>query len=156
MRLFISYSTDDLDTVRQIADALHHHAEVYYWDKNKEPGKAAWNTIFGWIDDADLVVAVITDKTVSRAMSVGNEIGRAQTLNKTIVPLVAKGIKEKDLGCLGGITRITLSEGNMHDVIETLEGLIYKTKMKKEQQNRNFWTTLGVFGFLMLIFGDNK
>ena len=78
MRLFISYSTGDLEIVDQIADALRPHAEVFYWDKDKEPGKDTWQTIFRWIDSADLVIAVITDKTVARAMSVGQEIGHAK------------------------------------------------------------------------------
>jgi len=153
MRLFISYSTDDLDTVKKLAKSLSEHAEVKYWAKSKEPGKAAWETIFGWIDSADLVVAVITDKTVSRAMAVGQEIGRARAKKRTIVPLVAPGVKDTDLGCLDGITYITLSEDSLEEVSDTLKKLIYKTKKKKEQANRNFWTTLTVLGLAVAIFG---
>jgi len=54
MRLFISYSTGDLEIVNQIADALRPHAEVFYWDKDKEPGKVAWQMVFGVVGGADL------------------------------------------------------------------------------------------------------
>jgi hypothetical protein len=155
MRLFISYSTDDLDTVKELARSLKPHAEVFYWDKSKEPGTSAWDKIFSWIDIADLVVAIITDKTVSRAMAVGQEIGRARAKKKTIVPLVAPGVKDADLGCLDGITYITLTEGSLDDVTGILEKLIYKTKKQKEQANKNLWTVLIVLGLASAIFGGH-
>jgi len=47
MRLFISYSTRDLEIVSQIADALRPHTEVFYWDKGRESGTVAWETTSG-------------------------------------------------------------------------------------------------------------
>jgi hypothetical protein len=82
MKIFISYSTDDIRLVHKIATSLCSYSEVYYWAKDYIPGEEVWPTIFSWIDNSDLVIAVITDKTVSRAMSVGQEIGRAKTKNK--------------------------------------------------------------------------
>ena len=47
MRLFISYSTGDLEIVNQIADYLRTYAEVLYWNKNKESCKVTWQVISG-------------------------------------------------------------------------------------------------------------
>jgi len=128
MKLFISYSTDNLDLVKEIADALKGQVEVKYWEQDKEPGEDAWKTIFGWIDNSDLVVAVITDKTVSRAMSVGQEIGRAVAKHKTIIPTVSKGIPQTALGCIGGITKVTLEEDKPSDIVASIEKIVLSRK----------------------------
>jgi hypothetical protein len=47
MRLFISYSTGNLEIVNQIADYLRTYAEVPYWDKNKESCQVTWQVISG-------------------------------------------------------------------------------------------------------------
>ena len=154
MRLFISYSTGDLKIVKQIADAMRPHAAVFYWDKDKEPGKAAWQTIFGWIDAADIVVAVITDKTVSRAMLVGQEIGRAKANRKMIIPLVARGIPDSDLGCLAGITYLRISKNTVPAAIEELECIIEETKIKRADAQTKFWIGLGVIVLIAAAFGE--
>lgn len=97
MKVFISYSTEDLSLVRQIADEIRAHAEVFYWDETRTPGEHAWNQIFAWIDQSDAVVAVITDKTVSRGISVGQEIGHAKAKQKTILPIVASDVPVTEL-----------------------------------------------------------
>ena len=60
--------------------------------------------LFGWIDISDFVIVVITDNTVRRAMAVGQEVGRAVTMKKTVIPLVAEGVPDSALGCLSGVT----------------------------------------------------
>jgi len=117
MRLFISYSTGDLEIVKQIAEALHPYAQVYYWDRDKVPGDDAWHTIFSWIDSADLVICVITDKTISRAMAVGNEIGRAQAKGKKIIPVKSKDVESSELGSLYGITFTPLEQREFKETL---------------------------------------
>ena len=75
MKIFISYSVDDTRMVGTIANHIGRHAEVYFWDKSKELGSEVWPLIFQWIDQADVVIAVITDNTVRRAMAFGQELG---------------------------------------------------------------------------------
>jgi len=154
MRLFISYSTGDLEIVNQIADALRPHAEVYYWAKDNVPGQDAWQTIFQWIFLSDLVVAVITDKTVSRAMSVGQEIGHAKALNKTIIPLVHEEVSSSELGCLHGVTYISFSGDNATEPLNRLKGIITRTKQEKEAARNMFLTIGGILVLLYLFFGD--
>lgn len=112
MKVFISYSTGDLDLVRRVAREVEHSAKVKYWDKDKKPGDSAWATIFRWIDGCDLVIVLVTDKAVRRGLAVGKEIGRAEAKGKTIVPLVDKGVPESELGCLDGRTYVHLDSSN--------------------------------------------
>ncbi len=112
MRVFISYSTGDLDLVRRVAGEVEHSAEVKYWDKDKKPGERAWATIFGWIDSCDLVIVLITDKAVRRGLAIGKEIGRGEAKGKTIIPLVDKNVPESELGCLNGRTFVRLDRDN--------------------------------------------
>jgi len=164
MRLFISYSTDDLEIVNQIADALRPHAEVCYWDKDNEPGKSVWKTIFGWIDSSDVVIAVITDKAVSRAMSVGQEIGHAQAKGKKIIPLVHKGIPSSELGCLHGITYIPFSNDCIEESLTRLKEVVGVPKQVVIDDEDQEWKELrkillivgGILVLLFLMSMDNK
>jgi len=164
MRLFISYSTGDLEIVNQIVEYLRPNAEVLYWDKDKEPGKEVWPTIFGWIDSVDTVIAIITDKTVGRAMAVGNEIGHARAKGKKIVPLVADNVPSTELGCLNGITYVPFSRENlqtaMHDVARSVLGEELKLPrkkavvQKKPEPDRTLLVILGILGLLAIFSGN--
>jgi len=121
VNVFISYSTGDRDLVRKMADELKPSAQPVYWDQDNEPGKDAWDTIRGWIESADLVVAVITDKAVSRAMSVGNEVGIAKEMGKPILPLVGAGVESADLGCLQGVTFRRIDNANPGDAVMAVQ-----------------------------------
>lgn len=108
MSVFISYSTDGLALVEKISSAVRHLVDVKYWQQDKEPGADAWTSIFEWIDDADVVLVLITDRTLARAMSVGQEVGYAKSQGKTIIPLIATGVPAAELGCLHGVTYVSL------------------------------------------------
>ena len=132
MNIFISYSVADTNSVARIADHLRSHGTVRYWAESKEPGHDAWNTIFGWIDTADLVFVVITGETLRRAMSVGQEVGRAQSQNRLIVPLVEKGIPASELGCLHGLTYIPLDPINPDGALNEARQAVERRKIEKE------------------------
>ena len=159
MKVFISYSTDDQKLVNQLAKEIEPHAEVRYWDKSKELGEEAWKSIFKWIDESDTVIAVITDKTVERAMSVGQEIGHAKSKSKRIVPLVAEGIPSSSLGCISGLTYETLSPKNLVPTIDRLKKL-FKHKPKEKVESTTSladWLLLGVIvGIIYLVFFRRK
>lgn len=124
MNIFISYSTDSQDIVKSIADYLKPLGAVRYWDQNKVLGEKDWELIFEWIDDSDIVLAVITDKTISRAMAVGQEIGYAKDAGKFIIPIVTQNVKETDLGLLKGITYQRISNDNPGPALSAVESRI--------------------------------
>jgi len=136
MKVFISYSTDDFGTVRKLANAISSLVEVYYWDKDKALGKNAWSTIFGWIDGVDLVIVVITDATVSRAMAVGQEIGHARARGKIIIPFVGEGVQKSELGCLEGVTYEVFSKDNQDRAIMNIKLQIENMIKQKDDQKK--------------------
>lgn len=151
MQIFISYSTGDRSLVHEIAEAVGRSAIIKYWDKDKEPGKSVWeDQIFKWIDTADIVIVIITDKTVSRAMSVGQEIGRAKAKGKKIIPLVASGVHKSDLGFLSGITYIPFDVSNIQPAISFLERFL-EPKEEKPEFWKIFAVVLGLFLLAVMI-----
>ena len=113
MKVFISYSMEDTAQVQVIADQIRPHVEtVNWWNESKAPGEVAWDSICRWIDEADFVLAVITDKVVSRAMSVGQELGQAKEKCKKIIPLIERGVSASELGFLSGVTYVRFDRDN--------------------------------------------
>lgn len=154
MKVFISYSTDDIKLVHQIANYIKPHAEVFYWHNSKVPGQESWPSIFQWIDESDIVLAVITDKTVSRAMSVGQEIGHSKAKCKTIIPMVSPDVQNSDLGCLSGITYQPILRDNPGPALKVIEKLIMGKKQRLEIQQ-----SVLIFGgvlFLIWLASTNK
>ena len=134
MKVFISYSGADLNMVRGIHSVIKDYAEVYYWDQNKEPGQDAWASIFSWINRSDLVIALITGRTVARGISVGSEIGHARAKSKTIIPLVSDKVPESELGCLKGVTYKQFDEENPTEALQKIEYRILRRKSELDIQ----------------------
>ncbi|HZR19101.1 MAG TPA: toll/interleukin-1 receptor domain-containing protein [Verrucomicrobiae bacterium] len=160
MNVFISYSVSDTQLVRTVADHIKAKANVTYWDQSKEPGKETWPTIFSWIDAAELVLVLITENTLSRAFSVGQEVGHARKANKPIIPLVAKGVKSSELGFLAGITYVQLDTRNPSAAIQALQQQLDKLKQQallrqqqlqalKDQENRQGIAILALLALLL-------
>ncbi|MCA9470115.1 MAG: toll/interleukin-1 receptor domain-containing protein [Nitrospira sp.] len=148
MKVFISYSTGDLALVQQLGEYVGRQAEVFYWDKANVPGQEVWPSIFEWIDQCDLVLAVITDTTVSRAMAVGQEIGRAKAKFKPIVPVVAPDVPSSALGFLSGVTYQQIQPENPGPAIQAIERAVLSFRQKKEAQQ----TLLLIGGVIALIW----
>ena len=153
MKVFISYSTGDTETVRQFVNAIEKkNHTVYWWSESQEPGKDAWRTIFEWIRRANIVLAVITDKTIARAMAVGNEIGYARAKVKRIVPILAAGIAAESIGCLIGKTAIKLDghsiEGSIEKVLDAIDA--------KEAEDRKATRDLLLAGVAVLLLATGK
>ncbi len=149
MKVFISYSTNDFTLVSRIADHIRPHSEVLYWDNNKVPGKEAWPLIFSWIDKSDLVLVVITDNTISRAMSVGQEVGHAKAKQKMIIPIVTPNVSETDLGFLSGIIYQRIEHDNPGPALQAVERVILSKKHAIESQQAIF-LIFGVLGLILL------
>ncbi len=148
MSIFISYSTDSKDLVKRIANYLEPLGDVSYWDQNKIPGEKDWDLIFDWIDDSDIVLAVITDKTISRAMAVGQEIGYAQDQGKYIIPLIAYKVEESELGCLKGIIYQRFDKDNPGPALLAIESSIKSWKKKNLIKNIGIFLGIGTFFWL--------
>lgn len=155
MRVFVSYSVADVDLLQQVVGTIRAGGdEPLCWDTSKVPGQEVWQSIFAWIDSADLVVVIITDQTVSRAMSVGQEVGRARAKGKPIVPLVSADVKAADLGCLNGVIYQPISREQTQQALAGVARVIEGMKLKKAEEQRQLLMVGGIVGLLWL-FGSN-
>lgn len=85
------------------------------------------------IDVSDLVLVVIKGETVSRAMSVGQEIGHAQAMGKSIIPIVTPEVSASNLGLLSGITYQRIDRYNPKLAIRAIENLVLRKKEQIEE-----------------------
>jgi len=153
MRIFISYSTQDINIVQLFAKSLLSFGEVRFWEKNKILGAEAWETIFSWIDEADVVLVLITGNTVYRAMSVGQEVGRAKSQNRLIIPIVEKTVPISELGFLSGITFQQIDLYNPIPAIDKIVQTVQHLSIEKEKK-QNVALTLAVTGFFLWLLSD--
>ncbi len=134
MKVFISYSVADIAAVRKIAEEIRPHAEPCFWEQNKSPGEEVWKTIQDWIDSADCVVAVITDKVVARGESVNQEIGYAKKAGKLVIPLVASNVPPDRLGMLASATWIKFDPNEPSAALDGLKRKLAEAALTKQQQ----------------------
>ncbi len=151
LKIFISYSVHDRSIVDAVNIQLQPHAQTFFWDQNKAPGFAAWPTIYSWIDQADLAVVVLTGHTLTRAISVGNEVGYALKAGKHIIPLVGPEVPKGELGCLEGITYIRLDYADPQQTLDELHAAIAKFAEEKAAAGKAF-AVLGLIALGLIAF----
>jgi hypothetical protein len=98
--VFLSFASDD----RPLADAVQYYVEqagypVYRYDQDPQPGTYPRAKIKEAIRQCSVFLVLLTTRSRDRAI-VREEIGMADALNKRIVPMVEKGLREEDLGIL--------------------------------------------------------
>jgi hypothetical protein len=155
MRIFISYSNPDLTIVRTLGDQLNIFGDVFYWNQSNVPGMVAWEQIYNWIDNSDIVLVLITGNTVTRAMSVGQEVGRAKAMGKYIIPIVSAGVSPLELGFLSGVTYQPIDVLNplpaISRIIEVVSGYY-----ENIQQNKRIALGLVCIAVLLLLTGKEQ
>ncbi len=150
MRVFISYSTQDMHIVKHLAMQLKVFGDVYYWAESNLPGQDTWPSIFNWIDLADIVIVLITGNTLSRAMAVGQEIGRAKSKGKTIIPIVSNSVPSNELGFLSGVTYQPIDVFDPHPAIDDITKII-RTYQNNLQEKQKMALLLIILGILFLL-----
>jgi len=107
-----------LNIVKSLADRLAIYGDVYYWNNNSAPDDIAWEQIYNWIDNADIVITLISDCTVVRANAISKEMGRARVKNKYVFPLVSSQVSEDELSFLMEMSYQPVILGNPLPAIE--------------------------------------
>jgi hypothetical protein len=87
-------------------------------------------------------------------MSVGQEIGRANSKNKTIIPLVSREVPSTELGFLSGITYQPIDVWNPAPAIQQV-ALLASMKKQGIENGQNLALTVIAVGFLVWLFSDN-
>lgn len=95
-------------------------------------------------------VVFITDNAVSRAMAVGQEIGRAKTLGKTVIPVVTPNVPSSELGCLSGTTYQKIDPENPGVALNAIRRAILEKKQSLETQKSMLFLAGGVLALFLL------
>jgi formylglycine-generating enzyme required for sulfatase activity len=120
MRLFISYSRDDKDTVYDLASQLREEGQHEVWiDKRLVGGDEWWTTICTEIGNADCFIYVLTPKSLSSIYCQG-ELDYARQCNLPVLPLKLKACEIPE-----GLSPIQVSD---------LEGQTRETKLFRTDQ----------------------
>lgn len=153
MKVFISYSVNDLRLVEFISRQIQPHAEAVYWSRDRIPGHDAWATIFRWIDASDCVIAVLTGNVLERGESVHQEVGYAKGKGKMVIPLVGPGVPRDRLGCLHGITYLPLDRERFPEALDRLKATLLAMAKHKQQKA---WATLGLVALAGLALSSRQ
>jgi len=156
MRIFISYSNPDLSIVRILANQISIWGEVFFWNQSNIPSEVAWEQIYNWIDNSDIVIVLITGNTVVRAMSVGQEVGRAKAMNKIIIPMVQNHINPSEMGFLSGITYQPIEVSNPRPAIARIVKLVENYHNDQVKNINSLALLLIGVAFLIFLSGNGK
>lgn len=154
MKVFISYSNGDLEFARSVASMIKPYALTTYWDQDRLPGDGDWSSIFSWINDSSIVLALVSESVIKRGLSVGQEIGYAKKAGKVIIPFVSKKVSRDDLGAIKDLTAIHYDELNPATAIKELEAAIQKQSSKI--QNNEAVSILAVGAIVLLLLGSKS
>lgn len=155
-RVFLSHSTRDQGLVISLANLLSKfEVEVFVAEWYLDPGVPIDKKIFDQIDRSNCVVILLSRKGI-RSNWVHQEIGYALKCNKTIIPLVEKGIDSKDLATLQGKEYIEYDSHDSEQALNKLSTHVKSLKMKKEEQEQTLLVLGGLLAFLLLISGSSK
>jgi len=98
-KVFLSHHSGDKKFVRELASALRaQKIDVFLDEENIAPGQNWQSQIRRAVQDSDVVVAVLTPKSLQSNVSF-IELGMAWGLGKRIIPLVPRG-QVVDIGSL--------------------------------------------------------
>ena len=102
MKVFLSYSTKDMDIAQMIKEELKLlGVEVYLAEEDPQPGRILAEKIKKELRNSDLVIALITPNSL-QSTYVWSEIGGAALADKPIIPLVHPSVPETKLAFLTG------------------------------------------------------
>jgi len=133
---------------RALVNQLEVFGDVFYWAQSNLPGQAAWEQIYNWIDNSDIVIVLVTKNTVVRALSVGQEVRRAKEMGKTIIPIVPNNIMPAELWFLSEIPYQPIDLDNPWPVIAKIKQLVYLDDQVQNKKNM----ALLLAGIAFLIF----
>lgn len=125
-----------------------------YYDIIKS-GERLDKKITNQIKSSDCVVVLLTQNGI-RSNWVQQEIGIALN-NKPIIPIVEKGIDQRELAILQGIEYIEYDSLQYQQALTKLSTYIKKLKLKKEEQEKILLVLGCIIGFLfLLLYGGRK
>lgn len=155
-KLFISHSTRDQGLVISLANLLSKFGvEVSVAEWYLAPGERLDQKVFEQIERANCVVALLTQNGI-RSNWVQQEIGHSLQRNRSVIPIVEKGIDPKDLAALQGREYIEYDPYQPEQALIKLSTYVRSLKLKKEEQEKTLLILGGLLAFLLLVSGERK
>jgi nucleoside 2-deoxyribosyltransferase len=155
-KVFMSHSTRDQRLVIALANVLSKfgiNVSVAEWYLT--PGQRFDKKVFAEIENSDCVVALLTQNGI-RSNWVQQEIGYALKSRKPLIPLVEKGIANRDLAALQGIEYIEYDPYQPQQALLKTSTYVKSLKLKKEERERTLLIAGGIIAFLLLLSGGEK
>jgi hypothetical protein len=154
-KVFISHSTRDQGLVIALTNLLSKfEIEVSVAEWYLEPGERLDKKVFEQIDKSDCVVALLTRNGI-RSNWVQQEIGYSLD-KKLVIPIVEKGIDQKDLAALKGKEYIEYDSHQYQQDLIKLSTYVKSLKLKKEEREKVLLVLGGLLAFLLLLSGGEK
>lgn len=105
LKAFFSYAHEDVDVVvnlhKHLAPLRHEEIVEFWYDRDLLPGENWDDAIASRLEDADIVVVVISSDFVSSEYAYGKELGRALELHDRgqlrVVPVIARNCRWQNL-----------------------------------------------------------
>lgn len=154
-KIFVSYSTKDLEKVKPVVDYLSqiHGVRVFFADATILPGDVISDKIIQHIVTADIFLAFYSISSI-QSNYVQQEIGAARAHNKIIIPVVLDEARPN--GMLAGVNYLNLSDeqkripeiGRLHTFV------VNNIQTKNQNQLRGALAVLGI-GALALLASQN-
>ncbi len=155
-KVFVSHSTRDQGLVISLANLLTKFGiEVSVGEWYLAPGEPVDKRILEQIRKSDCVVAFLTRNGI-RSNWVQQEIGYSVQHNKTLIPIVEKGVDSKDLAALQGREYIEYDPYEYQQALTKLSAHIKSLKLKKGEREKALLVLGGLLAFLLLLSGGEK
>lgn len=156
-KIFVSYSTNDIEKVKPVVDYLSqiHGVRIFFADATILPGDVISDRIIQHIITADIFLAFFSNSSV-QSNYVQQEIGAGRAHNKIIIPVVLD--ETKPTGMLAGINYLNLADdqkrlpeiGRLHNAI------INNIQTKNQKQLWGALAVLGIGALALLASQDSE
>jgi TIR domain len=149
LKIFISYSTKDLDKIKPVLNQLSTIKEIriFFADETINPGDLVSQTIIDNIRNSDVFILFYSESAV-KSNYVQQEIGVARSNNKLIIPILLDS--NKPTGMLEGINYLNFYDPSKHQAeMGRLYNFIIKTVQSKKKNQ--ILTVLGLLGLGYLL-----
>jgi len=155
-KVFISHSTRDQGLVISLAKLLSEFGvETFVAEWYLSPGERLDKKVFEQIGNSNCVVVLLTRNGI-RSKWVQQEIGYALKSKIPLIPLVEKGIAQKDLGVLLGKEYIEYDPSQSQQALVKASTYVKSLKLKKEEREKALIVIGGILAFLLLLSGGEK
>jgi hypothetical protein len=156
LKIFISYSTKDLDKIKPMLNQLSAIKEIkiFFADETISPGDFVNQTIINNIRNSDVFILFYSESAV-KSNYVQQEIGVAKSNNKIIIPILLDS--NKPTGMLEGINYLNFYDPSKQ---QTEMGRLYNFIVQSVQSKKKnqILTVLGLLGlgYLLTRGGDDE